>query len=258
MLTMVDSYNAIIGTLLAVMPRVMCVFLFLPLFSNTVPSYVIRAGLGLSISIFVAPAAYGWSGVLQLKGMILATYVLKEASIGALLGLGLGVAWHAAAAAGALVDNVAGTSNGNVLDPITHQEQTVYSSFFGVLTTAVLLTAGFIPICVSAIIWSYAAFTPTGWAVPVNLLSVSAWMGTSILNLAVFIAAPFIVILSLVELLFGLLNRFVPQLNSQSFSLVIRPLLASLILIVGLASFAQYVTIKFNENWDQYKALITK
>lgn len=231
------------------LPRILALCLMLPFFSNNVTAFAVRGGLGLAFAIFCAPVATQWSGVLQLGGLGLFVFIMKELAIGATIGLGLSVTWHAFSSAGSLVDNIAGTSNSNVLDPATHQEQTIYSSFFGVLVTALLLSSGFLQICVGAIVWSYTLFPPNEWIAPANLLKMSAWSGKTILEMTLQLAAPFIVLMGVLDILLGLINRFVQQWTTQTVSTIIRPLLVLLMITVSIGQLAEYTTQKFTSNW---------
>jgi flagellar biosynthesis protein FliR len=236
--------QALLGPLIAVFPRITAMFMAMPFLSSTVPSYALRGGLGLAISIYFSPIAMQWSGVLELAPLPMALFFMKEISIGFLIGISLGVIWNSASTAGAIIDSMAGTSNGNIMDPATHQEQTVYSSFLGVATTAILFSAGFFQVMISALIWSYSVFPVSSYQSPVAGLSIATWMGNSMLDMAVKIAAPFIVILGLVDLLFGLLNRYIQQLSSSTFTQALKPAITLLMFIVGFATLADFLVLK--------------
>jgi type III secretory pathway component EscT len=251
-----NYFQAFLGPLIAVFPRIAAMFIAMPFLSSSVPTFALRGGLGLAISLYFSPIATQWNGVLELNVLQMSVFIMREVTIGFLMGISLGVIWNAASTAGTIIDSMAGTSSGNIMDPATHQEQTIYSTFLGVATTAILFSAGFFQVMISALIWSFSVFPVSDLQTPVSALQFSTWVGNTMLDIAVKLAAPFIVILGLIDLLFGLLNRYIQQLSSTTFTQAIKPMIAALLFIVGFAAIADFLVVQMVEVSQKMRSLL--
>jgi flagellar biosynthesis protein FliR len=238
-----EAMKIYLGPFLAVLPRTLALFLVLPVLPAAVPQVVIKGGLGASIALFFYPIANQWTGLLQLSSLELALLFLKECTIGALIGFGLSSLWWALNLAGNVIDSVSGTSSANMLDPITNQEQGIFGSFFGMFASVLIISLGFLQLCVSALIWSFAAFPLFEWKVvsPTALISLGDRTLTDIFRVAMMVCAPFIVLIGLVDVALGLIARNVPQFPASLVLPGIKIVLTFFILVLALTSLALFV-----------------
>jgi type III secretion protein T len=95
----------------------------------------------------------------------------------------------------------------------------------------------------------------TIWPVPQMLPPLSAITEqraiaefSSLLTLAVMLAAPALVVASLLDLTLGLVNRYAPQLNVFSLTLSIKAWVTTFIVLLSLGTFIDVVTQKLFAN----------
>ena len=241
-----QSFQAIetfLGSLIAVFPRISVLFAVLPFLPQSIPQLVIRAGLALSIAVFFQPISVGWAGWTKLDNMSLLLFALKEAAIGGAIGLCLGAVWHAATSAGAVIDTVAGTANGNLLDPVTNQEQGMWAASIGVVASTLIIVFGGLQLVVASLVWSYAAFPIDQWLVPSasSALNLGIWLSSYSLSLAMMIAAPFLIVLGLLDITFGFLARNVQQFSGSPVIAPIKAMMTIVLVILGLQALADLI-----------------
>jgi type III secretion protein T len=239
----IEALRNFLGPLFAVLPRTLALFLVLPVLPASVPQIVVKGGIGLAVAIFFYPIATQWTGALDLSGLDLGLLLFKEISVGALLGLGLGSLWWALSTAGSVIDSVSGTSSANMLDPVTNQEQGIFGSFFGMLASMILISAGLIQLCVSALIWSFATFPLFEWKVvaPTALFSMADKTVSEIFRVAMMICAPIIVLVGLVDFSLGLIARNVPQFPASLLLPSIKVVLTFFIMVMALTSLSLFI-----------------
>jgi type III secretory pathway component EscT len=235
----VKQLEFFLASFFSVLPRVLAVFAFLPFLPQSIPQFVIRTGLALALSVFFLPISQEWGGWVRLDTLTLILFLIKEVAIGTLMGFCLGAVWYAASSAGSVIDTVAGTNNGNLLDPITNQEQGVWGASLSVFVTSVIMIFGGIQLVVSTLIWSFNVLPLGSWLVPSTkrLPEIAVWLADYSLGTGMMIAAPFLVILGLIDICFGFLARNIPQFGGATLTAGIKGAITILLMILGFHSF---------------------
>lgn len=254
----IDALKLYGGAVLAVFPRIAAVFLLMPILPKTVPQYVLKAGLCLALTAYFYPVALTWSGIKELGEFEFVIYILKELAVGSLIGLGLGSVWWSVSTAGSIIDTVSGASSANMLDPVTHQEQGLYASFLGVLTSTLLLSLGIIQVAVSALIWSFKAIPVGGWefASALPTLNFAVANMNNVFHWALMISAPFIVLTGLIDLAVGLMGRHVAQLASTNLSAGAKAIQCVLLMMIGLVAIMEFIASRLEEILPKLQALV--
>jgi type III secretion protein T len=255
-----DLAKVYLGALYTLMPRVGGAFMFLPFLPAAVPQLVVKMGLSLSVCIYFLPLAIGNSGWLDLDPFSLALLFIKEVALGVILGLAFGVVWQAISAAGAIIDTVAGTANGSLLDPTTNQEAGLYNVTLGTIATLVIVLAGGIKLVITALAWSFVAFPVMSWQWPNTgqLFILADWSGTEIFSIAMKIAAPAIIVLGLLDVTFGFIGRQVQQLSSASITAGLKAMINLLMMFLGVAALFDYIVQQQNLLFPFIKTFLTR
>jgi len=228
--------------LLAAMPRVGAAITVAPLFPSSVFTRLLRSTVVVSLSLFLYPhlAAHMPSAQSPLTWVAL---VGKEAFIGALIGFAVGTLIWALQSVGALIDLQIGLSNAQLFDPFGGHDSGPLSAFMVQLGVVLFVAAGGLQVLVSLLLesfhlWPVASFYPPIGARLAQLASESIG---SIMELVVRLATPVILVLALIDLGFGLVNRVVPQLNVFYFTMPIKAAMATLMIAVDLSYLAEVV-----------------
>lgn len=214
-------------------------FLLLPIFaSDTVPAMVrnsVFIGLAL-ITLAVQPtlAPQQWTGQLWLQ------LFLREALLGVAFGVLLGAVLWAFETAGQIVDSKVGATIAQVVDPMSGHQTSLSGALLSRLALFIFMAGGGFMMFVGVLVQSFALWplAQPGLAIGRDSLAVFEAAFASFAVLSLMLAAPCLVVLYVVDLALGLVNRFAPQLNLISISMSLKALGATL---VWLLLFTQLV-----------------
>ena len=234
-----------IGGIALTLPRLAAAFLVLPLLnSSTIPSLV-RNSFLVSLAILAYPVAMG-TPAQSLQGALWPLLVVKELFIGVCFGFLFSSVFWAVSAAGSLIDTKVGTNFAAIADPIQGHETTLTGDLLGQLAAWLFMASGAFTLFLNLLMTSY-----TIWPVPEMLPPLSAITEqrviaefSSLLTLALLLAAPALVVASLLDLSLGLVNRYAPQLNVFSLTLSIKAWVSTFIVLLSLGTFIDVVMQK--------------
>ena len=215
--------------------RVSVVFLLLPLFNKDGIPALVRNSMYLSLavlSIFVQPI----TAVDQFDTATWMNLFAKEAFIGVIIGIFFGLYLWAFEAAGVVIDMQIGASFALFFDPIVGNEVTLFGSFLGRWASYVFLAAGGLMLLVGTLIESFSIWP---LAQPINSFndaSVALFESeiSRFMHLTVRIAGPIMVVIFLIDIAMGLVNRYAQQFNVFFLSMSIKSMAAVLLLVILL------------------------
>jgi type III secretion protein T len=205
--------------------RIAVAFLLLPVFSpDTVPALV-RNAIFLSfgvITLAVQPtiALQSW-GAPQWIGLF-----GREALLGIGFGVLLGAVLWAFEAAGQIVDNKVGATLAQVVDPLSGHQTSLSGALLGRLATFIFMAAGGFMMFVGVLVESFAIWplAQPGLAFGRGSVRLFEAAFAHFAVLSFLLAAPCIVVLYVVDLALGLVNRFAPQVNLIGISMSLKGL----------------------------------
>jgi type III secretion protein T len=220
--------------------RVAVAFLLVPLFTAELIPPLVRNAIFLSIAL-LSLALQPSAGPLVLGGWQWATMFAKEAFIGGAIGLLFaGVMW-AFEAAGQLIDNKVGSTQAQVMDPLSGHQTSLNGALFGRLASWVFMASGGFMVMIGTLIESFSLW-PVRTPLP-GLAAGGAQVFESelgrIMLLTLLIAAPALVLLYVVEGVLGLVNRFAQQLNVFSLAMSLKAVAATWIIWIQLVTLTQ-------------------
>lgn len=223
-----SSWPSLVG-LLAL--RVAATLLMTPvLYAIPMPASV-RTLLVVGISIALAaglsaPSTQpfeGWSGLL--------TAAISELALGAVLGLGVLLAFAAFAIAGQLLDVQLGFGMAQIVDPVTKRPVPILTSAFGYLAVLVFFLINGHHALLRGIAYSLERF-PVG--VPWSVAGAAAPVlkqAAGLFGLGFALAAPVVFCILLVEFALGVVSRNLPQMNMFTMGIPVK-------IIVGLVALS--------------------
>lgn len=224
----------------------------LPVFgSSMLGGILIRNSLALALTLPSLPLIASLKVVdpMHLPGPFVVMLV-SELIIGVFIGFSAAIPFWAMDAAGFVLDTLRGASMAGVLNPLLGGQSSPLGAFFSHLTAILFFALGGFHAFMSALYQSYVLLPPDGdwhWSEQFIPIVKSEWH--MLYKIALDFALPATVMMVLIDLALGLINRSAQQLNVFSLSMPIKSVMALLMLIIGL-QFGLFGIISWFENFD--------
>lgn len=233
-----------------VLPRVIGAFLMLPLMTQQTVPAMVRNSFMVSLGIIVLPVAVAGMPMESLGAIEWPLIILKEVFIGVAIGFCFGIVFWAVAAVGGVIDTQVGMSMAQIFDPIQGHQVTLHGEFLSQLATWLFMASGaflvFLDLLMgSYVLWPIVSYFPDLPAVGMNLfVGQFDYMMTTVLVMA----APVMVILLIIDLSFGLVNRYAPQLNVFALTLPIKAWLATALILLLMGVYVEILLERLGSN----------
>ena len=233
-----------------VLPRVIGAFLMLPLMTQQTVPAMVRNSFMVSLGIIVLPVAVAGMPMESLGAIEWPLIILKEVFIGGAIGFCFGIVFWAVAAVGGVIDTQVGMSMAQIFDPIQGHQVTLHGEFLSQLATWLFMASGaflvFLDLLMgSYVLWPIVSYFPDLPAVGMNLfVGQFDYMMTTVLVMA----APVMVILLIIDLSFGLVNRYAPQLNVFALTLPIKAWLATALILLLMGVYVEILLERLGSN----------
>lgn len=217
-------------------------FLMLPLFSPSVIPPLVRNSVIVAFGLVALSLPIRFDPSVMSAGQWLWLYA-REAAAGVTIGFFFGSFLWAMASAGEIIDNKTGATIAQVIDPLSGTSQPLSGLLLGRFAQVVFVTAGGLTLLVGTIMLSFAIWPMAPSGLQLDLSSVTVFEGEfgRFFMLAFVIATPVLLMLYLIDLGMGLLNRFAQNFNVFTLSLPIKTAAATFVTILILPALAQLV-----------------
>lgn len=220
--------------------RIAMAFLLLPLFSNELIPALVRNSIFVAlalVTLIVQPSI----DVGSLSSLQLLTIFLKEAFIGIVLGVFFGVFLWAFESAGIVIDTHVGSSQGNIMDPLSGHDVTLIGEFIGRLANYLFMAAGGLLLLTGAVMESYALWPLQQMMPDLRLESVMLFEHefASFFTLVLMLASPVMVVIFMIDMAMGMVNRFAQNFNVTFLSSSLKALAALIILVMTIPILMQ-------------------
>jgi flagellar biosynthetic protein FliR len=163
--------------------------------------------------------------------------VLREAAIGATLGLGVLMAFAGFSLAGRLVDVQVGFGIGQVFDPSTRSQVPVLTAAFGLLAAVFFFLIDGHHALLRGIAYSVERFPVGRGTAPAAAAEPMVHGMAALFTLGFALAAPIVLALLLVEFALGVVSRNLPQMNMLVLGIPVKIVAGLLALSVWAAGF---------------------
>lgn len=227
------SDNVLVLSLSAL--RISVAFTLLPLFNKDGIPALVRNTMFMAlamISIVVQPSApFG-----QFDTATWINLFAKEAFIGMVLGIFFGLFLWAFEAAGVIIDMQIGASFALYFDPIVGNEVTLIGSLLSRWASFVFLASGGMLILTGALIESFALWPLTEPITSFRAASVRLFEAeySRFMSLSMRIAGPIIVVVFIIDMCMGLINRYAQQFNVFFLSMSLKSIAAVMMMWILL------------------------
>jgi flagellar biosynthetic protein FliR len=215
-----------------VLLRVSGLMLAAPIFgSNAIPRR-----LKVALAMVVALAVFPLVGPRVMSNVTLADTLIGavgEMMIGLVIGLGMGIVFLGAELAGALIGQQAGLALGQVFNPLLENDTTSLGQLFFLVHLMIFLAIGGHRQLMQALLETFNAIPVLSFRHDERIVSLAADLLSSAFILAIRLAGPVLIALTLTTLAMGFVSRAMPQLNILSVGFSLQILVA--LLVAGLA-----------------------
>jgi type III secretion protein T len=225
----------IIGPMLVAMPRITAAVSVAPLFPASVFPLLLRAALVVVLSLHLYPHM-SVSATLDLTALQWLVLIAKESFIGGLLGLAVGTLIWAFESVGQMIDFQVGFSNAPLFDPFGGHDAGPYTGLMMRLGVIVFVAGGGLELLTSLLYESFALWPVTSFypSISSSLMDLTSGWAGALMKLGARLAVASVLVLALVDLGLGLVNRVVPQLNVFFLTMPIKGALGALMIALFL------------------------
>ena len=234
----ISSINEVLAMPLALsLPRIAAALFVLGILPKTVP-LIARSALAVALAIFVHPVVSDQLFTVD-EDASFGSYlpiVLKEALIGMLIGLTFALPLRIFETVGGIIDFQSGASTGAIMDPITNTEVGPYGRLLLQVAIVLFMVSGGLLAMVRLLAESFRAWPVMRYYPSIGepLREFAVKYGVTLLTYAIVIGMSVALLLLVIELGIGFINRITPQLNVFSFAMGIKSILAALTLLALL------------------------
>lgn len=250
----INGYALTAGLVFA---RILPIVVFTPLFGGDIASRRFRMGIAILLSLTFALAI----GPLDEPGWAIWTsLLLKEILIGATLALGIVVIFQAFTAAGAVIDLARGASIATLLDPLSRQQTPITGVFLSLFALVVFLSLGGYAMVIGALLDTFV-LCPPGEPAPAALMAPDATMRIvglmgELFALAVRLAAPVLLVILLLDVSLGLINRAAPQIQVFFLGMAAKGWLGLAVLFISLSITLGVMGDRMVEGFDRVSRIL--
>jgi type III secretion protein T len=246
--------DQIVGVALT-LPRIAAAFLMLPLLTGENMPALVRNSFFVSLAIVVFPIASAAAPMSTGLHSPWPLVIMKEIFIGVAIGFSFGAVFWAIGNAGNFIDAKVGSTIASVVDPLAGHQTSLTGAFLGQLAAWLFMTSGAFTVFLDLLLSSYAVWPVNAFLPQLKPAAADFFIGqfNYQMTVALLLAAPALVVMSLVDLSLGLVNRYAQQLNVFTLTMPIKAWLGTWVVLLMLGVFLEVVVRKLFDN----KALLT-
>lgn len=248
--TTLDALGGLMLSLALSLPRIAAAFLVLPLLTQDTVPPLVRNALFVSLALIAYPvvAAAQPSGALGAGAWPF--IVAKEIFLGLALGFAFGAVFWALSAAGGIIDTQVGTNFANALDPVQGHQTSHTGSLLSMLASWLFMASGAFLVFLDLLMGSYALWPVASFVPTITPAGAGYFIGEMryLMSAALLFAAPALVVMTLLDVSFGLVNRYAQQLNVFSMTMPLKAWAAQLLLLLSLGVVVEAVLRRLFEN----------
>lgn len=227
-----------LGTFTLVLARIGALIMTAPIFGPRSAPLQARALLAFAMAIIITPLHASQAPVDLHNMMAFSHFVLNEALVGLLLGLGLLILLSGIQLTGQIISQLGGTALAEGYDIMSEESLPVYSQFLFFLTLAMFVLLGGHRLLIEAVLDTYEWLPPGRAVVGESFVTTLTTLLTQSFRLGIRAAAPAMAALLLATLVLGLIGRTLPQINILVVGFSVNALLTIGALLVSIGAIA--------------------
>jgi type III secretion protein T len=232
------------------LPRIAGAFIMLPLLTPQNMPGMVRNSFLVSLAIIALPIALAGlpDGGMQVADM--APIVLKELFLGIAIGFCFGIVFWAIGAAGNILDTQIGMSMASIFDPVQGHQTSFHGEFLSQLAAWLFMASGAFLVFLDLLLTSYSVWPVMSFFPDLPASGMHLFVGQFgyLMTAALLLAAPAMVILLIIDLSFGLVNRYAPSLNVFALTLPIKAWLATGIILLMIGALVEFLLRRLGDS----------
>jgi flagellar biosynthetic protein FliR len=204
--------NTWIATLLWPLSRILGLISASPLLGNSAVPLTSRIGLGVMLTLVIAPTvpAIPATDPLSLAGLLILT---QEMLVGLAMGFSIRIVFAAIEMAGEISSMTMGLGFATFFDPQSQGRTSAISQFLGLLATLMFLAVNGHLVLLAALAESFVSLPISATPITGGGFSTLASWGSTIFAAGVQLSLPIVAALLLTNIALGILTRAAPALN---------------------------------------------
>ncbi len=196
-----------------IMTRVSVILFMFPFFSARMIPTMAKVGLSLIIAVVLYPVTPVDTSIFPDKGWEMALLITGEMLIGMILGLLLQLFFEGIRLMGQLTGFQTGFAISNVLDPVSGNQVSIFANTAYWVSLIIFLLLNGHHIILAAMRESFEVITPGAVQINEKVFEQILQKSGDMFAIALKIGAPAIAALLFVKMAFGLVTKFIPQMN---------------------------------------------
>jgi len=216
--------------------RMVALLFSAPIFGHMAVSSRVRVTLAIAVmaALPIEPAPGFVPG--EAPALVLVGAALREVGIGAAIGFGTRLLFGAFSLFGEIVSIESGLSHARVLDPNTGGTSVALASLFDLFVIGVFFAVGGHHMMIRTFAHSFEAWPIGGPTMVASVFVEIARFGGALFDVALQLAMPIVVAMSVSNLALGILARSIPQLNLMMLQLPAHVVMGLAMLSFGAGS----------------------
>lgn len=237
-----------------VLPRIAAAFLVLPVLSNDDMPTTARNSFFVSLALIVVPFALR-SGPVEFTGVQWGLVIFREAFLGTCIGFAFSLVFWAIGNVGNLIDTKTGSTTAQIIDPLAGHQTSLTGAFLSRFAGWLFMASGGFLVFLETLFGSYTVWPPGAVLPELHRAGEVYFAGLldQLMAVSLMLAAPALLVLFMVEVAFGLINRYAQQLNVFSLSSSVKVFVSAWIVLLSLGVMVQFVMDKLGAQ----RALLT-
>ncbi len=245
-----EIFSKYLPSFLFILLRTSIVMSFLPVFSSRNLPMQFKAGFLIVIAIFLAP-------IVEVKISLdeLPFLVIQEAFFGIVLGMSARAIFMAVEMAGQVMSNVMGLSIATAFNPEIGQS-TEIGRFYGLTAMLIFLTVDVHHDLIYVFVKSYEILQP-GNIYAENLITRAISGGSNLFILALKLSAPVVIIMFILNIVFGFLYKAAPQMNIFFITYPVFIFVGFLVMLISVPVFINVLVDNFGTLKEQMSRVLS-
>lgn len=222
-----------------------------PFFSNGSIPVRVKAFFSIVLTVVLAPSISVQEAAVPIdaKNLEVVILILKEVLVGVAMGLTGQLIFAGLQMGGQLMSVNIGLAFANVVDPINQAQGSIVNQLFGLLGVLIFIGIGGDTYYIQALAKSFDV-VPIGAADVTMAAPVFIQISTYLFIVGVQMAAPFIIVLFLLDLSFAIFARIMPQANIFFIALPLKLGIGVILLLMILPYTPMAFEHFFQKLWD--------
>ncbi|HPM03402.1 MAG TPA: flagellar biosynthetic protein FliR [Candidatus Cloacimonadota bacterium] len=242
-ITLVEFQNWIL-----VFIRISILFVTLPLFSNEAFDPRVKVFFSFFLSL-ICFKLIPYDKSLPIEFVAFIFLMIKESVVALCIGSFTAILFESFRFAGNQVGHMMGINMAEMIDPLYDEQSEAISELFNIVAVLMILAINGHHFFIKVIVDSFFIIPINGLKLPVELLPKFIFILQKIVESGIRIAAPVMILLLLIKVMIGILNRMVQEADIFSIMLVLEILLGFYL----LQFFWPYYASVVNELYQIYK-----